>query len=94
MSTARGGVDNSGNDNHSVAVGALAEYPDLLHANLYGVGGGGLAPLLGLSPGQYVSLFGNLPAAGDRLYHDGRGSGNHLQDGHQAFTVPVNATLL
>ena len=93
ISITRGGVDNSGNDNHSIAVGALAENPDLWHANLYSVGGGGLVPLLGSSPGQYASLFGNLLAVGDGLYHSGGGGGNRLQDGHQAFATAMNATL-
>jgi hypothetical protein len=52
-----------------------------------------LVSLLGPSPGQYASLFGDCPAAGDRLYHGGRGSGNQLQDGYQAFAAAANAIL-
>jgi hypothetical protein len=55
---------------------ALAEYPNLWRANLYSGKGDGSAPLLGLSPGQYTSLFGNLLAVGDGLYH---GSGGQWQ---------------
>jgi hypothetical protein len=90
---ARGGEDNGNNYDHSVAVAALAEYPDLCHANPYGSRGEGLTPLLGSSLGQYASLFGNLPAARDGLYHGGGGGGDPLQDGHQAFAAAINATL-
>jgi hypothetical protein len=93
MSAARGGDDNGDNDDHSVAAAALAEYPDLWHTNLYGGGGDGLVPSLGLSPGQYASLLGNLPVVGDGLYHGGGGGGNRLQDNHWAFAVAVNTTL-
>ncbi len=92
-SAARGGDNNGDNDDHSVAVAALAEYPNLWHANQYGRGGDGSGPLLGLSPGQYTSLFGDRLAAEDGLYHGSRGCGNHLQDGHQGFTTAMNPTL-
>ncbi len=82
MRAVRGRDDSGNNDDHSNATAALVEYLNLWHANLYGGKGGGLAPLLRLSPGQYAFLFGNLPASGDRLYHGGRGNGNRLQDGH------------
>jgi hypothetical protein len=72
---------------------ALAEYPDLWHPNPYGGGGEGLVPLLGSSPGQYASLFGNLLATGDGLYHGSGGGGDRLQDGHQAFAAAMNAAL-
>jgi hypothetical protein len=68
-------------------------YPNLWRMNLYGRRGNGLAPSLGSSPGEYASLFGNLPAAGDGLYQGGGGSGNRLQDGHQAFAAAMNTML-
>jgi hypothetical protein len=73
-SVARGGDVNGNNDDHSVAMAALAEYLDLRRANPYGGRGEGSAPSLGLSPGQYASLFCNLPMAGDRLYQGGGGA--------------------
>jgi hypothetical protein len=81
------------NDDHSVTAAALVEYPDLWRANPYGVGGGGLVPLLESSPRQYASLFRDLPAAGDRLYQGSGGNGDRLQDGHQAFAPAMNAML-
>jgi hypothetical protein len=60
-SAVRDGDDNSNNDDHSVTVAALAEYPNLWCAIQYGGGRDGFARLLGSSPGQYASLFGNLP---------------------------------
>jgi hypothetical protein len=89
----RGGDDNGDTDYHSIDAASLAEYPDLWHTNPYNGGRDGWAPLLGLSPGQYTSLFGDLLAAGDGRYHGGGGSGNHLQDGHRAFAAAMNATL-
>jgi hypothetical protein len=66
-STAKSGDDNGNNDNHSSAVAALAEYLNLWSLSL------------GSSVGQYTSLFGNLPAAGDGLYHSGGGSGDRRE---------------
>jgi hypothetical protein len=42
---ARGGEDNGGNDNHSIVMVALAEYPNLWCANPYFGKGDGLALL-------------------------------------------------
>jgi hypothetical protein len=94
-SAARSGDDNGNNDDHSIAVVALAEYPNLWHPNPYGGRGAdqGSASSLGLSPGQYASLFRDLLEAGDRLYQGGGGSCNRRQDGHQAFAAAMNATL-
>ncbi len=72
-------------------IAAHPKYPNLLHPNPYGIGGGRSAPSLGLSPGQYTSLFCNLTAAEDRLYQGGGGSGDSLQDGHGAFSAAMNA---
>ncbi len=55
------------------------QYPNLWRS-WYSGRGPASAPSLGLSPGQYTSLFCNLRAARDRLYQGGRGSGNSLRD--------------
>ncbi len=89
-SAAWGGDDNGDNDDHSVTVAALVEYPNLWHANPYGGGGEGSTPSLRSSPGQYAPLFGDLPAAGDGLYHGGGGGGDCLQDGHRTFAAAMN----
>jgi hypothetical protein len=72
-SAARGRDNNGNNDDYSIPAAALAEYPNLWHTNPYNGGGDRLTPSLGSSPGQYASLFGNLPVVGDRLYHCGGG---------------------
>ncbi len=64
-SAARGG------DNNGVV---LVKYPKLWCANPYNSRGDGLALSLGSSPGQYASLFGNLPAVRNGLYPGGRGN--------------------
>jgi hypothetical protein len=64
MSTARGRDNKGSNDNHSIAMAALVEYPNLWCTNLYAGGGDGLASLLGSSPGQYPSLYWNLLVGG------------------------------
>lgn len=80
-----GGNDNADDVSSSAAAAALAEYPDLRgRANPYGGGGDAAGSALGLSPGQYASLFGDrLGAAGDGLYH-GVG-GYRPSNGHWAF---------
>jgi hypothetical protein len=92
-SAARGEDNNGKNDEHSVAATALAGYPNLWHTNPYGSRGDKSAPLLGSSPGQYASLIHNLPAAGDMLYQGSMGTGDCLQDGHQAFSAAMSTKL-
>jgi hypothetical protein len=93
MSVARGGDNNGNNDDHSIAVAALTEYPNLWPGNQYGGRQDGSTLLLELSPCQYASLFNDLPLAGGGLYHGSGCSDNRLQDGHRALTGAMNAVL-